>query len=260
MDAPLSTPEESMSIRTWSYSRLTVFEQCPLRAKLAWIDKIPEPERPLPPGKTEHANDRGTRIHTAAEIFVNAPKPVNLAPELKHFAEEFTHLRTLYQQKKVSLEGEWGMDKDWMPIGFSDPKVWLRLKLDAFVHLSPTEGVAIDFKTGKRFGNELKHGEQVQLYQLVSFLRFPDLQTITTELWYTDQDELSSMRFTRAQGLRFLANYERRGRAMTEATEFPAKPNQFNCKWCPYNTAEHCAKGIRADNPSVSQGPKRKFR
>lgn len=260
MDAPPSTTEESMSIRTWSYSRLTVFEQCPLRAKLAWIDKIPEPERPLPPGKTEHANDRGTRIHTAAEIFVNAPKPVNLAPELKHFAEEFTHLRTLYQQKKVSLEGEWGMDKDWMPIGFSDPKVWLRLKLDAFVHLSPTEGVAIDFKTGKSFGNNIKHGEQVQLYQLVSFLRFPDLQTITTELWYTDQDELSSMRFTRAQGLRFLANYERRGRAMTEATEFPAKPNQFNCKWCPYNTAEHCAKGIRADNPSVSQGPKRKFR
>src|SRR5690606_8448838 len=59
-----------MQIKSWSYSRLTGLEQCALRAKLAYIDRIPEPERPLPPGKTEHANDRGTRIHLAAELFV----------------------------------------------------------------------------------------------------------------------------------------------------------------------------------------------
>lgn len=246
MDVPPSTPEDTMSIRTWSYSRLTVFEQCPLRAKLAWIDKIPEPERPLPPGKTEHANDRGTRVHTAAELFVNAPKPVELIKELSSFKEEFQHLRTLYQKKKVSLEGEWGMDQNWMPIGFSDPKVWLRLKLDAFVRISPTEAVAIDFKTGQKFGNEVKHAEQLQLYQLVSFLRFPELQTIHTELWYTDQNDLTYMKYTRTQGMRFLANYERRGLAVTNATDFPAKPNIFNCKWCPYGPrgTGHCTKGV----------------
>ena len=57
-------------IKAWSFSRLSIFEQCKLRTKLAYIDRIPEPPRPLPPGKTEHANDRGTRIHDAAERFV----------------------------------------------------------------------------------------------------------------------------------------------------------------------------------------------
>ena len=58
---------------------MTTFEQCKFRAKLQYVDKIPEPERPLPPGKTEHANDRGTRIHDAAENFVN--RDINLIPE-----------------------------------------------------------------------------------------------------------------------------------------------------------------------------------
>ena len=31
---------------------------------------IPEPQRPLPPGKTEHADDRGTRIHQSVEDYV----------------------------------------------------------------------------------------------------------------------------------------------------------------------------------------------
>lgn len=54
--------EPMTKIDAWSYSRLSTFEQCKLRAKLAYIDRIPEPERPLPPGKTEHANDRGTLL------------------------------------------------------------------------------------------------------------------------------------------------------------------------------------------------------
>ena len=89
-------------IDTWSYSRLNVFEQCKLRAKLAYIDRIPELERPLPPGKTEHANDRGTRIHKAAELFVQGG--IELIPELRVFREEFLRLRELYKQGKVSLE------------------------------------------------------------------------------------------------------------------------------------------------------------
>ena len=78
-------------IKAWSYSRLVDFEQCKLRAKLKYIDRIPEPARSLPPGKTEHANDRGTRIHDAAERFVRGG--VELLPELKSFSTEFHDLQ-----------------------------------------------------------------------------------------------------------------------------------------------------------------------
>jgi RecB family exonuclease len=229
-------------IPTWSFSRIQDFEQCKRRAKLKYLDKIPEPERPLPPGKTEHANDRGTRIHDAGERFARGG--IELIPELQKFKPEFERLKALYATGNVSLEGEWAMDRSWEPVAWASSDAWLRLKLDALVFLSPTEAVAIDYKTGKRFGNEVKHNEQLQLYQLVTFLRYPKLETIHVELWYLDVDELVTVTYTRNQGLRFRRSFENRGNAMTTCTEFPPNPNIFSCKWCPYKGTEHCDKGV----------------
>ena len=231
-------------IKAWSYSRLVDFEQCKLRAKFKYVDRIPEPARPLPPGKTEHANDRGTRIHDAAERFVRGG--VELIPELKPFEAEFLDLRNKYSHGMVSLEGEWAINKDWAPVAWGDRDAWARIKLDAFVRLSPTHAVVIDYKTGRKYGNEIKHAEQTQLYQLASFLRYPELETIDVELWYTDQDDLTHMKYTRQQGMRFFQNFNRRGIAMTTATEFPPSPNVFSCKWCPYGPkgTGDCDKGV----------------
>lgn len=229
-------------IPTWSFSRIQDFEQCKRRAKLKYLDKIPEPERPLPPGKTEHANDRGTRIHDAGERFARGG--IELIPELQKFKPEFERLKALYATGNVSLEGEWAMDRSWEPVAWASSDAWLRLKLDALVFLSPTEAVAIDYKTGKRYGNEVKHNEQLQLYQLVTFLRYPKLETIHVELWYLDVDELVTVTYTRNQGLRFRRSFENRGNAMTTCTEFPPNPNIFSCRWCPYKGTEHCDKGV----------------
>jgi hypothetical protein len=231
-----------MSIRSWSHSRLGVFESCPLRAKLQYIDKIPEPERPLPPGKTEHANDRGTRVHEGAELFVK--QSVELLPELQAFKPEMLRLREFHRAGKVSMEGEWAYDANWGPIGWSDPKAWLRMKLDALVRTSKTHAVVIDFKTGRKFGNEVKHAEQGQLYQLGTFIRYPELETIDVEFWYTDQDDISHMHYKRDQGMRFFKNFNNRGQAITNAQDFPAKPNVFNCRWCPYKGTPHCTRGV----------------
>jgi RecB family exonuclease len=231
-------------IKTWSYSRLVDFEQCKLRAKLKYIDRIPEPDRELPPGKTEHANDRGTRIHEAAERFVRGE--AELIPELKAFSAEFHDLRDKYKQGLVSLEGEWAVNKDWEPVPWNDRDAWARIKLDAFVRMSKTHAVVIDYKTGKKFGNEIKHAEQTQLYQLAAFLRYPELELIDVELWYTDQDELTHTRYSRTQGMRFFQNFNQRGIAMTTAEEFPPSPNVFACKWCPYGPkgTGDCDKGV----------------
>lgn len=244
MSAPTTEPDP-MTINAWSYSRLTVFEQCKLRAKLAYIDRIPEPPRPLPPGKTEQPNDRGTRVHDAGERFVKGG--IELIPELRTFRPEFERLRELYKEGKVALEGEWAVDVEWSPVAWRSSDAWGRIKLDAFVRLSKTHGVVIDYKTGQKFGNEIKHAEQCQLYQLAAFLRFPELEVIDVELWYTDQDDITHMRYTREQGMRFFRNFDNRGHAMTDAIDFPANPNMFSCKWCPYGPAGtgHCQKGIQ---------------
>jgi len=233
----------SEHIVSWSYSKLIDFEKCKLLAKIKHLDKVPEPKRPLRPGQTEHANDRGTRIHDSAERFVNGSGP--FIPEMGKFRTEFEHMRHLYAAGKVSLEGEWGIDRDWEVAPWKT--AWQRGKLDALVHASPTEAVVIDYKSGKRFGNEVKHAEQVNLYGLLTFLRFPELETVHVELWYLDIDELTCRTFDRDQALRFKQSFNRRGLALTECSTWPANPNKFSCQWCPYGPdgTGHCTVGVR---------------
>jgi len=215
-----------------SFSRLTDFEKCKHLAKLKYVDKVPEPERPLPAGKTEHANDRGTRVHDAAERFVRGG--VELISELESFKEEFLELRELFKQDVVSLEGEWAVDREWNPVAWKSSTAWCRMKLDAMVKTSPNTARVIDYKTGKRYGNEVKHTEQGQVYQLATFLRFPELDHVTVEFWYTDLGEKDVKEYSRIQGTAYFDKYDRRLGAVTDCDDFKPNPNTFSCKWCPY--------------------------
>lgn len=232
-------------IRSTSFSRLLDYESCPFKAFLKIVEKIPEPERPLPPGKTEHANDRGSRIHDECEKYVNGSRPQPPLEVAKYFKDEFVSLRNHHKKGTVVLEQEWGFTRDWEPC---DWKVaWLRVKLDAQVLLNKDHAVVIDYKTGKRFGNEIKHGQQTQFYSICAVLRNPLINRVTTELWYPDVNDLASAEYTRLQALRMQAGFNRRFRKMTDATEFPATPNIEACRYCPYHPVRgtgHCKKGV----------------
>jgi RecB family exonuclease len=235
------------TIKSGSHSRLVTFEQCKYRAKLAYIDRIPEPARPLRPGQTEHANDRGTRVHEAAEKFVEGG--VELIQELKFFEPELIQLREMRSEGKVTTEGEWAYNRKWAPVAWRSYDAWMRIKCDTVAFMSPKYAVVIDYKTGKRYGNEFKHAEQMQLYQLGAFIRYPKLEKITVELWYTDQNEIARTEYRRDQGLRFVAGVEKRMDAMTSETDFMPNPNAYNCRWCPYKPEErggtgHCSVGV----------------
>jgi hypothetical protein len=239
-------------IPSWSYSRLGDFELCKFRAWLKHDQRIPEPQRPLAPGKTELANDRGARIHENLEQYVRGDTD-ELCPEAEtYFGPQIDLLRVLYAEGMVSVEGEWGMNQDWEPCDWKT--AWLRLKLDALCFHSKTEATVIDYKTGRLFGNEAKHAEQLQLYALCTALRYPDLERIRSEAWYIDQPDpanLSSnirgMTFLRAQALRFRTGFNKRGTSLTSCVDFPANPNKFSCKWCMYGPwgGAQCQQGVR---------------
>lgn len=222
-------------IHQWSASKLKTFGQCKLRAQLQYGQKIPEPARELPKGKTEFANDRGSRIHLDAENYVQGKGEIT--GELEKFRPELLSLRQLYEEGKVSIEGEWAYDKHWAPIEWRAKDAWLRAKLDAIAFLSDYEAVIVDHKTGRKFGNEVGHMQQMQIYQLIAFLRYPKLEHITVELWYLDQtdDAITQASFTRAQGLKFKHSIERQALTLTNCTEFPASANIFSCRFCWYS-------------------------
>ena len=232
-------------IMSWSYSRLVIFEQCKYRAKLAYILKVPEPQRPLPAGKTEHAVDRGTRLHEALELYIRANPKVELLPELHAMKEEAARIADLYAQNKVILEGEWAVNDKWEPVAWSSHDAWGRMKLDVFIQHSNTEAEIIDWKTGRKFGNEVKHTEQGQLYQLGCFLRFPELETVNVRFIYVDHpsEQPLAHSYTRNVGLQYQTKFEKRAQAMITCSDFKPNPNKFSCRWCPYN-GNTCTFGV----------------
>lgn len=223
-------------IAMWSYTALTTFEKCKFQAFLRLVARIPQHSAP---GST--ASDRGIKIHNSAEQYLKGA--VELAAPLAHFSAEFTKLRELTKQGKVSIEQNWCFDRDWNVVDKANA-VGL-VKLDSFVHLSPTNGVVIDFKTGKKHGNEVKHAMQGNVYQLAAFLRYPELQSVTVEFWYLDKNEITKKVHTRESGMRFFPNLNQRIDAMLNCEEFPPNPNPVTCKWCPYGPGgtKHCTEG-----------------
>ena len=109
------------------------------------------------------------------------------------------------------------------------------------VHETDTSARVIDYKTGKKFGNEIAHAQQALTYAIGSFFRYPDLQHVQTELWYLDQNETTVQAYTRDEAMLFMPKLHQRAVAMTTATKFPPNPSNYNCKWCSYKEGEYPA-------------------
>ncbi len=224
-------------VPTWSYSALKTFEECPYRTYIQRVKKIPEPPSP--------AADRGTAIHKLAERYVKG-ELAELPIELAKFKNSYHELRALYVEAKVEVEGEWGYTIDWQPAPWMGSQTWARIKLDALVHQDETSARVIDYKTGKKFGNEIGHAQQCLLYAIGTFFRYERLQLVQTELWYLDKGEDTKRVFTREEAMQFAPGFHRRGVLMTSCTDFAPTPSKDSCRWCPYGKGEHpeCTWGV----------------
>lgn len=219
------------------------YERCPFKYRLKYIDKIPEPDNPF--------SGRGIELHQAHEDYITG-KREDLHPELAAFSPEINSLRQRYVGGTVLIEDEWAFDNKWQPSDWRDYKqTWVRIKLDAFVLLSPTVAIVIDGKTGKKYGNEIKHAEQGQLYSGATFLKKPDLEKVIVEFHYWDakkpEDRITTVEYQPRFAVKAIVSFEKRARTMLNATTFPPRPNIFNCGYCSYgrkNGNGHCKASV----------------
>lgn len=239
-----------MPISAGSFSRLSVYEECNYRAQLAFIDRVPEPDRgPLPPGKTEWPDKRGIRVHEESNNYLVGAHP-DIPEEAKMFKPEMKQLRALMEQDRVVAEETWGFDKNWNIVPWNDwENCKFRIKTDATVlekPKMPSWALTIDFKTGKVFGNEVKHAEQMELYALGSFIKYPTIKTCDVELWYFDQNDLKKFVLKKREFNRMQMKWDKRNAAMLNATDFPPNPNIHTCRFCPYHPKKGgpCSVGV----------------
>lgn len=219
-------------ITAWSFSRLKDFESCPLKAYKKYVEKCSQDHM------DRTAADRGTMVHDAAEKFVRGEG--DFIKEMAKFRDYFGVVREEYKAGDVIVEENWGFDPDWQKTGWFDKNVWCRMKLDNLRTQErnddgdPLVVTPTDYKTGKKYGNEVSHGQQGQIYALGTFLRFPTVEVANVELIYLDQGQTTKRTYTREKAMKFLPTWTSRGKKMTEATDYPPKPNKMTCMWCPF--------------------------
>lgn len=210
----VSRPGPIRMISQWSYSRLSDWENCPLKAKFKHVDKMREPG--------SAAMDRGSLIHTLAEKYVKGEIKI-IPPEIAAFQEEFAELK----KSNPVCESEWGFTKEWKPTGYFGSDVWLRVKTDVF-SVKKNHGRIIDHKTGQE---KEAHDQQLSLYGTSLLIQQPKVEVVSTELWYLDQGTKRSVEFTRDQLPEMIEHWNERVRPMLEDKSFVATPNRL-CNWC----------------------------
>ncbi|WP_051587333.1 PD-(D/E)XK nuclease family protein [Pseudomonas sp. RL] len=217
--APLGT------VPTWSMSRLFDFEDCPHKVYLSVVAKMPSPSGP--------AAERGTQIHNHIEGYIQAEHS-DVIKEMQGFLPLINLLREEYAEARVEVEGDWGFTRTWGVTGWTGKDVWARMKLDAIHFESPTSAKVIDWKTGKKWGNEIKHGQQGMGYAIGAFARYPELELISVQFAYLDKGEELRAAYTRRQADLMRPMLERRADVMTTSVTFDPKPSFHACRFCPH--------------------------
>jgi len=201
-------------ITSWSYSRWKTYTECPLRAKLKFIDKLPDPSGP--------AADRGSAIHKMAQDYVEGFIP-ELPLPLNQFSMGFDHLRRI----KAKCEIEWAFTASWTPTDWLATDAWLRVKTDAYV-LKDDELTIIDYKTGRVYP---EHKDQCSIYALAGFLVVPGVKEICTQLWYTDQQQIADHLYKKKDFPALKKDWIKRSRPMLNDTKFLPIPGA-HCRYC----------------------------
>ena len=208
---------------TWSYSQVKCWQQCPHRAKLSYLDKVPQ-------GPPAPALVRGSAIHKEAENYILQKQKV--VPEsLTQLKDRMIGL----QKRKPDVELVWGFNRDWVPTDPWGKNRWLKVILD--VHFRNGQAATvIDYKTGKMRVED--HQKQMGLYALGALITH-NIKRVYTELWYVDHGQIHKDLYESHEVEPMKEAWTNIVAMMEADTIFPKKPGPL-CRWCPFHNTVHC--------------------
>lgn len=216
-------------ITAWSYSRWSLYDQCPAKFRYKHIVKMPDP--------SSAAGERGNVVHSAAQSYIQAKKtPSKIPTEFATLATELKQLRAA----SATAEQDWGFRKDWGWTGRKDwfgQDVWVRMRSDATALYEDNTGLMVDWKTGRKYDTHQKQGE---LSGLLMLMRHPELTEVDVRFWYTDvpvADNEMQLDIVRADVPALQKDWEKNVQPMFSDRKFAPKPNRF-CGWCNFSAAK----------------------
>lgn len=211
------------TLTNWSYKKWKMYQHCPFSVKLKYIDRIPEP--PIQP-KYDEKRQRGIRVHD------ELADAVSTGAAIPKEAIEFSEIVESLRERSAVVEQDHFFDRTWKPHPTYNGH-WLQVKQDAVV-IDEEYILTGDWKTGRKFGNEVDHFQQMKLYSVAAWIMYPGRQEYISELWYLDQSDIWSVTFKPQQLEQALGEFDRGVEVMFNDTMFRPRPSKETCKFCPY--------------------------
>lgn len=222
-----------MKPSSWSYSGITLFEQCPKKYYHMRVAKdISEPP--------STAMMYGTDVHAAAEYYIR--DGTALPEKYSYLNPLLEKLNTYPGQKHCELEmGLQRVDGRLLPCAFNDPNVWYRGIADLVI-ISPDGKMAriIDYKTGK--SSRYADTKQLALMAACVFLHFPTVEHIKAALLFVVAEDLVKAEYDAPAAMHIFTELNKilvQRDAAYESEVFNPKKN-FTCRaYCPVLICPH---------------------
>ena len=223
-----------------SHSRLSDFNQCPMKFKLKYIDKAENFK--MDATKSPHLV-RGGNVHKALENYVvkviageQEIRPTSL-PEVeatKPFIQKvFDSYPVVHPELQISV------DSDWKQVEWFSKDSYYRAIFD-MIALKPDNVFIGDYKTGKFTEYTPANGYgQLELSAAIALSVWPEAEKVDTTYIYVDHRKLVTKSYTRMDQYRLVQHFEQEHEKVNTETEFKPKVNEF-CKWCEA-TKDQCA-------------------
>lgn len=213
----------------WSYSTLTLFEQCPWRFKLVKVTKEVT-EAPY-----DHRNE-GNLVHKALELHIKGQQ---------YLPDRYLRYLPLVERitrasGEIQAEQKIALTADFTPTTYFAKDVWLRAVFDVRI-TSGAEATIIDWKNGKRKPD----ADQLKLFAGVEFKINPRAEVVKTAYVWLQSGKLDKEVFTRDQAPVIWQEFSQRVGRIDHAIKtdnFPKRPSGLCREWCPVGKrlCEHC--------------------
>jgi hypothetical protein len=222
--------EEPTVLVKWSYSSLSLFQQCPKKYYHLRVEKsIKEPQ--------SEQMRYGLDLHKAAEEYIR--DGIALPEGFAFMRETLDQLKALPGEKYC--EYKLGLTRDLEPCEFFDDNVWWRGIADLLV-INGDEARVLDYKTGK---DKYADTKQLEILALAVFKKFPQVQRVRAGLLFVIHTNFIKAAYERTKEMEMWNKWLPETNKLETAYEknvWNAKQN-FTCKaWCPVMSCPHNGK------------------
>lgn len=215
---------------------MNLYSQCPKRFKYARIDKIPSE------GTDRTALIKGGAVHDMLEKFPEA-STFAAAPKYQPIVDNFikSDLGKKYFSRSSTREHKFALNNKLEECSYYDKEnILVRGSID---YMCLIDGVLnlIDWKTGKYRDEKYQDYDQLILYSIFIFLKYPHINKIIISYVYVEHDLENRVELVRENLNNYVQELISKIKTIENDYEFKKNPTHL-CNWCDYQL--HCSKDV----------------